>query len=195
MGWRSDMLVAMSEPVTPKGRRTRDSLLDAGESLAAENGLAGVTVAAVTTRAGVAKGTFYVYFEDRDLFVDALHQRFYEQVNAAVAAAVDGLTPGPELLLAAAEAYLDVCLEHRAMKALVFDMRTQGNLTTTMEERHTMFARLAEPSLRAAGVPVPRVGARLFVALTSEAALVELEAGKRVPAARAMVRAFTSGLS
>ncbi|WP_197508752.1 TetR/AcrR family transcriptional regulator [Mycobacterium sp. 1081908.1] len=183
-----------AEPVTPKGRRTRESLLDAGEAVAAAEGLAGVTIAAVTKHAGVAKGTFYVYFSDRDVFVDALHQRFYEQVNDAVANAVAGLEPGGELLAAAAEAYLDVCLAHRAMKALVFDTRALGHLTTTMEQRHELFAKLAEPGLRSAGVPAPRVAARLFVALTSETALIELEAGKRVSGARAILRAFIASL-
>jgi AcrR family transcriptional regulator len=182
------------EPVTPKGRRTRDALLDAGEAVAATVGLAGVTIAAVTKQAGVAKGTFYVYFADRDVFIDALHQRFYEQVNDAVANAVTGRKPDADLLVAAAEAYLDVCLAHRAMKALVFDTRALGNLSTTMEQRHEMFAKLAEPALRAVGVATPRVAARLFVALTAETALMELEAGKRIPGARAMLRAFTASL-
>jgi TetR/AcrR family transcriptional repressor of nem operon len=183
------------EPVTPKGRRTREALLDAGEEVAARDGLAGLTVAAVTRHAGLAKGTFYVYFVDRDAFVDALHQRFYAKVNEAVAAAVERVQPGPGLLLAAAEAYLDVCLQHRAMKALVFDSRTQGGRSTSMEERHDMFARMAEPSFRAVGVSGAAVGARMFVALTSEAALVELEAGRRVRAARSVLEAFTAGLT
>jgi TetR/AcrR family transcriptional repressor of nem operon len=112
-----------------------------------------------------------------------------------VAAAVERVQPGPGLLLAAAEAYLDVCLQHRAMKALVFDSRTQGGRSTSMEERHDMFARMAEPSFRAVGVSGAAVGARMFVALTSEAALVELEAGRRVRAARSVLEAFTAGLT
>jgi TetR/AcrR family transcriptional repressor of nem operon len=171
-------------PVTPKGRRTREALLRAGETVAERDGLAGLSVAAVVDRAGVAKGTFYLYFDDREAFIDALHQRFYSQVSEAVARAVAGLPAGRELLLAAGEAYLDVCLRNHAVKALVFETRAQSALTTTMREREALFARLAEPSMRAIGMTSAHISARLVVALISEAALIEMEAGRRVAGAR-----------
>jgi TetR/AcrR family transcriptional regulator, transcriptional repressor for nem operon len=171
-------------PVTPKGRRTREALIEAGEAVAERDGLAGLNVAAVAARAGVAKGTFYIYFEDRESFIDALHQRFYSQVTDAVSRAVTGLTPGRELLLAAIEAYLDVCLKNRAVKALVLETRSLSTLTTTMEDREALFARLAEPSMRAIGMSPAPIAARLVVALISEAALIEMEAGRKVGGAR-----------
>lgn len=174
--------------MTPKGRRTRAALLAAGELVAERDGLAGLSVAAVTRQAGVAKGTFYVYFPDRESFIDALHQSFYEQVSAAVARAVAGLAPGRELLVGAIDAYLDVCLSNHAVKALVFETRAQASLTTTMEDREAMFARLAEPSLRAIGMRPAGIAARLVVSLTSEAALIEMEAGHRVAGARRTIR-------
>ncbi len=176
--------------MTPKGRRTRDALLAAGGVVAERRGLAGLSVAAVTGQAGVAKGTFYLYFKDRETFIDALHQRFYTQVNEAVAGAVADLSPGSELLLAAIDAYLDVCLANRAVKALVFETRALGELTTTMEQREEIFAQLAQPSLRAMGMASPGVSARLFVAMTSEAALIEMEAGRRVKGARDTIHAL-----
>ncbi len=175
-------------PVTPKGRRTRETLLGAGEVVAERDGLSGLSVAAVAAQAGVAKGTFYLYFTDRESFIDALHQRFYAQVTEAVSRAVADLPAGRELLLAAIEAYLDVCLTNHAVKALVFETRAQSTLTTTMEEREALFAQLAEPSMRALGMTPARISARLIVALTSEAALIEMEAGHKVPGARKSIR-------
>ncbi|HTA13883.1 MAG TPA: TetR/AcrR family transcriptional regulator [Solirubrobacteraceae bacterium] len=178
------------EPVTPKGRRTRLALLEAGAVVAERHGLAGMSVAAVAEQAGVAKGTFYLYFPDRDAFIDALHQRFYARVSEAVAEAVDGLAPGTELLLRAIDAYLDVCLENHAVKALVFETRAQGELTTTMEQREELFSKLAQPSLAAMGMRPAPIAARLFVAMTSEAALIEMQAGHRVSGARNTIRAL-----
>jgi TetR/AcrR family transcriptional repressor of nem operon len=175
-------------PVTPKGRRTREGLLEAGEIVAERDGLSGLSVSAVVGQAGVAKGTFYLYFDDRESFIDALHQRFYSQVTDAVSRAVAELPPGRELLLAAIEAYLDVCLANRAVKALVFETRAQSTLTTTMEDREALFARLAQPSMRALGMTPAHISARLIVALTSEAALIEMEAGRRVAGARKSIR-------
>ena len=179
-----------ANPVTPKGRRTREALLRAGEAIAERDGLSGLSVAAVARQAGVAKGTFYLYFDDRDALIDALHQAFYAQVSVAVSRAAAGLPAGRELLLAAIDGYLDVCLENHAVKALVFETRAQSALTTTMEEREALFAQLAEPSVRAIGLTPARIAARLVVALTSEAALIEMEAGHRVPGARRSIRAL-----
>ncbi len=175
-------------PVTPKGRRTRGALLKAGEIVAERDGLSGLSVGAVVDEAGVAKGTFYLYFDDRESFIDALHQRFYSQVTEAVSRAVAELPPGRELLLAAIEAYLDVCLANHAVKALVFETRAQSTLTTTMEDREALFAKLAQPSMRAIGMTPAHISARLIVALTSEAALIEMEAGRKVAGARKSIR-------
>lgn len=181
-------------PVTPKGRRAREALLDAGATVAERAGIAGLTVAGVTAEAGLAKGTFYLYFPDREAFVDALHQRFYSRVTEALAEAVAGIPHGLRQQLVAIEAYLDVCLANLAVKALVLETRTQPGLTTTMEEREELFASLAEPNYRAMGVPSPRVAARLVVAATSEAAMIELEAGRKVPATRSMLRRLVEGM-
>jgi TetR/AcrR family transcriptional repressor of nem operon len=182
-----------TDPVTPKGRRTRDALLGAGEIVAERDGLSGLSVAAVAGHAGVAKGTFYLYFDDRESLIDALHQRFYSQVTAAVTQAVAGMPPGRTLLLAAIEAYLDVCLANRAVKALVFETRAQSALTTTMKDREALFAELAEPSLRAMGMAPARISSRLVVALTSEAALIEMESGHKVLGARRAIHSFLGG--
>jgi TetR/AcrR family transcriptional repressor of nem operon len=175
-------------PVTPKGRRTRIALIEAGALIAERDGLAGLSVANVVERAGVAKGTFYVHFADREAFIDALHQRFYGRVSEAVSDAVRGLPPGPELLLAAINAYLDTCLDNHGVKALVFETRGQENLTNTMQQREALFARLAEPSARALGMRPARIAARMIVAMTSEAALIEMEAGHKVSGARSSIR-------
>ena len=48
------------------------ALSEAGLRLFVERGLEGVTIDDITQAAGVAKGTFYRYFEDQTALVDAL---------------------------------------------------------------------------------------------------------------------------
>src|SRR3954453_22184741 len=122
--------------VTPAGQRTREALLDAGVAVAEEHGLSGLSVNRVVAAAGVAKGTFYVHFTDRDEFVDALHARFHARVEAAVAAATEGVPPGAERLRRGVEAYLDVCLTDRAVKALALEARSDPALSERMSKRH-----------------------------------------------------------
>lgn len=54
----------------------RKEILDAAERVLAAKGVAGTTVEDITAAAGVAKGTFYLYFESKDQVVAALRDRF-----------------------------------------------------------------------------------------------------------------------
>lgn len=168
--------------------RTRDVLLDAGVAVAEQHGLAGLSVNRVVAQAGVAKGTFYVHFADRDAFVDALHERFHARVQEAVAEATRGVAPGAEQIARAAEAYLDVCLSDRAVKALALEARSQGAYTSDMRQRVDRFAAAALPSLKAMGWPDASAAAHLVAAMTGEIAIRELEAGRRLPGSRRALR-------
>lgn len=175
---------------TPAGQRTRAALLDAGTVVASEHGLAGLSVNRVVAQAGVAKGTFYVHFADREAFVDALHERFHEHVREAVAGATEGLPPGPERLVAGAEAYLDTSLADRAVKALALEARSEGALSATMSDRVDRLTKAAEGSFRAMGWKDAAASAQLFGAMTSEIAVREFDAGRRLPTSRRALRRF-----
>jgi TetR/AcrR family transcriptional regulator, transcriptional repressor for nem operon len=170
--------------------KTRELLLAAGVLVAEQAGLAGLSVNRVVAEAGVAKGTFYVHFADRAAFVDALHERFHARVQQAVLAATAGVPAGVERIWQGAQAYLDVCLADRAIKALALEARTDTALTASMSARHERFAASAIPSIRAMGWPDAAAAAQLLAAMTSEIAIRELEAGRRLPAARRSLRRF-----
>ena len=182
--------VATHAPAVPTGHRTRDVLLDAGVAVAEEHGLAGLSINRVVEEAGVAKGTFYVHFRDRASFVDALHERFHRRVQDAAAAATDGVPPGAKHILLAAEAYLDVCLADRAVKALALEARSDPSLRDSMAERHDQLAAQAIPSFKAMGWRDATAASQLLAAMTAETALRELEAGRRLPAPRRVLRRF-----
>lgn len=161
---------------TRKGRRTRERLLEAGVLIAREHGPAGLSVAAVTSRAGVAKGTFYVHFRDRDGFLEALRHRALARAGDAVDGAVAGLEPGTELLNAAIEAYLDHCLTQ-----LPLDRHGDDELP-----------RRIQSSLKAIGIRPSRPAARLVMAMAQEVARTEQQAGHPVGAARKAIAAMTA---
>ena len=173
--------------------RTHELLLDAGVAVAERDGLAGLSVNRVVAEAGVAKGTFYVHFADREAFVDALHARFHDRVLAAVVRATAGTEPGAERIVRGVEAYLDVCLDDRAVKALALEARADGTLTKSMSSRHERFAASAVPSFKAMRWPDATAASHLLAAMTSEIAIRELDAGRRVPGARRALRRFLDG--
>jgi TetR/AcrR family transcriptional repressor of nem operon len=74
-------------PRTKPPQQRRNDLLDAAQSLVVEKGVAAVTLDDVTRRAGVAKGTFYLYFRSKGDLVTALQQRFSDRMAERVEAA------------------------------------------------------------------------------------------------------------
>ncbi len=178
------------QAATSAGLRTREALLDAGIEVAEEHGLSGLSVNRVVARAGVAKGTFYVHFATREAFVDALHERFHGRVLEAVGAATAGVPAGAESICRGAEAYLDLCLADRAVKALALEARSDPSLSASMSKRHERFAASAIPSFKAMDWPDAPAAAQLVAAMTAEIAIRELEAGRRLPAARRSLRRF-----
>ena len=59
-----------------------------------------------------------------------------------------------------------------------------------MEQRHERSTALAVPSFKAMGWPDARAAAQLLSAMTNEIAVRELDAGRRLPAARRTLARF-----
>ncbi|MBC3839656.1 helix-turn-helix transcriptional regulator [Streptacidiphilus sp. 4-A2] len=173
---------------------TRAALLDAGLEIAELHGLSGMSVNRVVAVAGVAKGTFYVHFPDRDAFLSALHQRFHEQAGGAVAAALTRHQPGRIRLQSAMTAYFEVCLGNRGVKALVLEARNTPGVAAEVDARNEAFAALAEPDLLAMGWAEAHTAARLVVAMCAELAMAELATGERDDRGRQVLWALLTRL-
>ncbi len=171
---------------------TRLLLLDAGLALADDKALAAISVDDIVRGAEVAKGTFYVHFTDRTAFLVALHGRFHEQLRDAIRSSSAASEPGYQRIRRATIAYLDGCLQARGVKAMLASARGEPAIAQEVARSNDRFARAASGDIRAMGRPDPLETARLFVVMTAEVALLELERG--VPDAklrRALFRMLT----
>jgi AcrR family transcriptional regulator len=101
--------------LTARGERTRSRLLEAGEEVFGRRGYHDASIADITQGAGVAQGTFYLYFDSkRDLMRAVVEERGHElRANLAHAtAAVVGRIPKEEAGFAAFFAWM---ARHRAL--------------------------------------------------------------------------------
>ncbi len=87
-------------PVTARGEATRRKILDAAEEVFGEMGYYEGSVSEITRRAGVAQGTFYLYFHTKkDIFAELvmdIGKRLRADSSAAIANAPDRLTAEKE---------------------------------------------------------------------------------------------------
>ncbi|MEO6702495.1 MAG: TetR/AcrR family transcriptional regulator [Jatrophihabitantaceae bacterium] len=74
-------------PRTERGNRTRTKLLDAAEKVFAELGYHDASIVKLTDAAGVAQGTFYLYFKGKQEIFDELVEDLNRRVRHAMSEA------------------------------------------------------------------------------------------------------------
>src|SRR5215217_4875030 len=78
---------AAKVPRTPRGERTLRKILDAAREEFGERGFSDSSIVGITQRAGVALGTFYTYFDSKEVLFQALVRDMSEQVRDTAAPA------------------------------------------------------------------------------------------------------------
>ena len=106
-------------PATARGQRTRRRLLDAAEQVFGTSGYERASIVDITQQAGVALGTFYVYFASKQSIfvelVETLGANLRQTLREAVAEA-DGRL---EVERVGLEAFLDFIAAHEHMYKIV----------------------------------------------------------------------------
>lgn len=114
-------LADLPQPVTARGEATRRKLLEAAEAEFGENGFHTSSVSSITGRAGVAQGTFYLYFpckEDilREL-VRSMGRKLRRRLSKATAVGRDRI----EIEQLGLEAFVAFSLEHGNLYRVVME--------------------------------------------------------------------------
>jgi AcrR family transcriptional regulator len=105
--------------LSPKGAATRRRLIDAAESCFAELGYHDASVVKITEAAGVAPGTFYLYFATKKDVFDELVRDLNSRVRHAMKeASAEGRTRLEAELLGFA-AYFHFTSEHNALYRII----------------------------------------------------------------------------
>lgn len=105
--------------MTEKGRATRQALLDAAEEVFGEYSYDRASIAEITRRAGVAQGTFYVYFPDKRAAFVHLVKDLNHGLRRHIAEAVHGIDDRLEMERVGLRAFFEFTAGHRALYKVV----------------------------------------------------------------------------
>ena len=111
----------LPHPSTARGEATRRKLLEASEAEIGENGFARTSVAAITRRAGVGQGTFYLYFPSKADALRELVRHMGHGLRRTLAEATAGLADRLEVEHRGLEAFLRFSLEHQNLYRVVME--------------------------------------------------------------------------
>ena len=76
-----------------KGEKTKQKLFIAATMLFNQYGFRGITVDRIVEEAGVAKGTFYIYFESKDALIAAFISDYVRKVDTDYRVILDSFSP------------------------------------------------------------------------------------------------------
>jgi AcrR family transcriptional regulator len=105
--------------LTPRGRRTRQKLLEAAEQVFGERGYEHASVAEITQRAGVAQGTFYVYFPDKLTVFVRLVDDLGDRLRAEIRGSIEGLSERLDIEREGFRAFFRFVARHRGLYRIV----------------------------------------------------------------------------
>lgn len=104
-----------------KARTTRDSLLNAGCAIVAAEGYAAASIAKIADAAGVAHGTFYNYFEDRQTLFDELLPFEGLRMRGRIEEIAQNAAPGLDRELLRFEAFLNYVIENEGFYRVLYE--------------------------------------------------------------------------
>lgn len=106
-------------PVTARGEATRRRILDTAEEVFGEMGYYEASISEITRRAGVAQGTYYIYFHSkREIFAE-LVEDIGERLRAEMRSAISGLTDRLEIERRGFRAFFIFVARHRRIYSIV----------------------------------------------------------------------------
>lgn len=156
--------------ITKAPEERREDILDAALRVFAERGIRGATVAHIARAAGVAKGTFYLYFDSKEQLVGALKEGMVEAILAHASSLYEqvGKQDWWALVDTFGESYVDFMIEHRDMCQIMAQEQISPETDPIFSECYAKIYEMLTAGLRAgieAGVfssPDPELTARLI---------------------------------
>jgi len=106
-------------PRTARGTRTRAKLLEAAEKVFAENGYSEASIVRITEAAGVAQGTFYLYFTGKLEIFEELVEDLNRRVRHAMTEASAGARTRIESERAGFRGFFEFTAQHPALYRIV----------------------------------------------------------------------------
>lgn len=109
----------LPQPVTARGEATRRKLLEAAELEFGERGFHAASISSITGRAGVAQGTFYLYFPSKEEILRELVRYMGRKLRRSLSEATQGGRGRLEIERLGLRAFVDFSLEHENLYRIV----------------------------------------------------------------------------
>jgi AcrR family transcriptional regulator len=138
----------VSLPKTRRGQATFNKLLKAAEEIIGEKGYHDTSISAITEQAGVAMGTFYLYFRSKkDIFRELIYY-VHHDLRKYIQVQIKEISDRKEAEVEGFKAFYRYCLRHPHLYALIREAEFVD--IEIFKWHYTTFARTYADNLTAA---------------------------------------------
>lgn len=123
-------------PRTKPAEQRRADLLEAGRALFLRNGVAATSLEDITSRAGVSKGLFYLYFRSKDDLLQALQDQFSAELADRIRAVTNSVADWGARLDACVGAISGSYREQHDLHEVLF--RHGGHVPASHQASHSL---------------------------------------------------------
>ncbi|MEX2542337.1 MAG: TetR/AcrR family transcriptional regulator [Trueperaceae bacterium] len=109
----------LPQPATARGEATRRKLLDAAELEFGERGFHAASISSITGRAGVAQGTFYLYFPSKEEILRELVRYMGRELRRSLSEATSSCHDRMEVERKGLQAFVEFSLAHENLYRVV----------------------------------------------------------------------------
>lgn len=120
----------------------RADLLVSARAILAEKGLEATTVSEIVARAGVAQGTFYLYFPSKVAIIAALNQELNEHILSAVREATAQATSAADVVHAGVSAAFQELERYRDVLHVIHSRMTANPTLDAWEDQFGPYRKL-----------------------------------------------------
>ena len=121
---------------TKPAEQRRADLLEAGRELFLAHGVTATSLDDITSRAGVSKGLFYLYFRSKDELLTALQDQFSAELAERIRTATDPVADWPAKLDACVQAIFGSYQERDDLHEVLF--RHGGQVSASHRATHAL---------------------------------------------------------
>lgn len=108
-------------PVTARGEATRAKLLAAAEALFGRNGFHPTSIGDITREAGVGHGTFYLWFDSKEVIFRELVRHLSHDLRSSIREAVTGMDDRLAMEEKGMRTFLRFVVSHRDLYRIVLE--------------------------------------------------------------------------
>lgn len=121
MSTSGNNLEPVNKAKTPKGELTRQKLLEAAEEIFGDKGFYNTSVVEITQRAGVAQGTFYVYFSSKHEIFRQLVIMLNHTLRREIQQTISGVKSRREQEIIGYRTFFNFVLNHKNLYKIVLE--------------------------------------------------------------------------